>query len=346
MRETRPLGGVLPRHRHRRDRCADVDQHRVAGGRVRVGERIGREQRLGATVGCHEAADGIGVVEARHAARVGDRLEVRGEAANVMAAPQREADDTEPSHPLERDGHRLFHQPVAGRYAAVPDGGRAGVADDLVGPGGRHVALGDTVEVERQHRHAVRPVAHRVGQRQEPRDAGGLVRLQPRGGDQRLRKRRQAGDRSGLGHAVLLGGWGGGGAGQNDPDLRPDGVVDRDALRAVLAPHRPRSRRINTGCASSTRSEACRSATTWLTAVRQETLAGDLRGVDGDQHLRQRVLVGAELAGAVGQLPPDSAVATRSSRIDSDEPFQNPIGSTRQVLAISTGSVDRLPSSS
>lgn len=44
--------------------------------------------------------------------------------------------------------------------------------------------------------------------------------------------------------------------------------------------------------------------------------------------------------------PPESTVATRSSRIDIPEPFQKPIGSTRQLFEISPGSVEMLPASS
>ena len=160
-------------HRH-------VDHDRVAGGRPRCRYRVGRVDALSASAVRHHATGfRAGGEQHHHHAFIGDALEIRREAGDVLAAADRHAAGTEFFCAFQREIDRARSKPGTGQAHAVPGHRSRKICNHAWRTGFRHAAFFQFVQIRRQQMQAVRVVAEQIAFDKYPGDDFGFCRFQP-----------------------------------------------------------------------------------------------------------------------------------------------------------------------
>ena len=198
------LGGRPARKPVRRDRGADVDQHRVAVGRDADRDGVGRVDGLASAERRHRGDRRIGGGDDQHQPFGRGTRQEGGKAADMVAPADRHGTQAQPARPCHRLVHGLGREPEARQVAAVPGEGRwmvghhGGLARD------RHPALGGILEVGGSQLQAVRRVAHQVRLDEQLARDRGLLRVEPHRLEQAGREGHEIARSVVLGHGSSL----------------------------------------------------------------------------------------------------------------------------------------------
>jgi hypothetical protein len=125
-------------------------------------DRVGGEQGLQPAVRGDARLRGVGAGQQNHAALRGRTLEIRGEAADVMALADRNGGDSVRGHARQRLLDRSDHEPGSGQSSAVPAQGATAVGDDGRIAISGHAAGIERGKIGRGERQAVSGVAEQV----------------------------------------------------------------------------------------------------------------------------------------------------------------------------------------